>query len=130
MKTEIHIEENLARITVKGRVATASECEQILLLLQEHAICTRPIVLWDTREATVHLGPDTFCRYARMFRQGMSFRPIERKVAALIGDPTTASLFLILKTLMAGYPTTYRIFQDESEAMAWLTSDCLTQVGG
>ena len=120
MNTEFLIEKELVRIAVSGQVAGERHGRQILDLLEEKAISSQPAVLWDAREATIQLGPIAFCRYARVFLR--SVKPIERKVAVMVGDPTAASLFLILKTLMAKWPTKYRLFQDESDARLWLTS--------
>ena len=122
METEFLIEEELVRIAVRGPVATERESQQILNLLEEQAISSQPAVLWDAREATIQLGPIAFCRYAGVFLQSVKSNPVERKVAVMVSEPTAASLFLILKTLMTKWNTEYRLYQDESDARAWLTS--------
>ena len=122
MITEFLIEEELVRIAIRGHVATECESRQILNLLEEHAISSQPAVLWDAREAKIQVGPSAFCKYAEPYLQRMKSKPVERKVAVMVSDPTAASLFLVFKTLMAEWPTKYRLYRDESDARAWLTS--------
>jgi hypothetical protein len=122
MKTDFLIEKELVKITICGQVEKECQSRQILKLLEEKSISSQPAVLWDARKATIQLGPKAFCRYARRFLESMKSKPMERKVAVMVSEPTAASLFLILKTLMAKWPTKYRLFQDESDARVWLTS--------
>ena len=122
MKAEVFIENELVKIAVCGQIGEESQGQKILDLLVEHSVSSRSAVLWDAREATVQLGPGIFCRFARKFLLGTNANQLGRRVAVMVNDPTTASLFLILKTVLVNSRTRYRLFQDESDARAWLTS--------
>ena len=122
MKAEFHMENELVRVVICGHVSGEHEGRRILDQLREQAIGCQPAVLWDAREATIQLGASAFCQFTRVFRRDMKSNLVQRRVAVLVNDPTAASLFLIVKTLMAKWPTQYRLFQYETDARAWLSS--------